>query len=107
MVDIADRRRRPDEGNDAVPHERPQDQHVVSLVGIERPTRRQVRQAEERRHDQQAGQGPTIVDPGAPHRHERADRDRALPARSNASAGNGLRASPDASARARSMLTLS
>ena len=61
-MDVADRRRRAQKRHDAIADERPEDQHVVTLVAVPCPARGEVRQAQERREKEQPGQGKAIDD---------------------------------------------
>ena len=64
VVDVADRRRRSEQGQHPVTDQRPQDEHVVGLVRVPRAARGQVRESHHRRHGEQPQQDGQ-VDPGA------------------------------------------
>ena len=62
VVDVADRGRRAQKRHDAIANERPQDEHVVTLVAVPCPARGEVRQAQERGEERAARAGPAIDD---------------------------------------------
>ena len=65
VVEVADRRRRPEQRDDPSLDERAQDEHVVALVGVPRARASQVREAQERRQGEQhrPDASPTAIAP--------------------------------------------
>ena len=112
VVDVADRGGRTEERDHAIADEGPQDEHVVALVGVPRPTGREAGETGQRGEDQEQGERESIEgrwDPqarlaGVRHagvRHAGAVLARALPTSSKAPGGRSARGWPAARARAR------